>query len=166
MTFLPVFSDDELSAEAAEVAVGVAASQGQPLSTFQRMLLGHLESFTACEQLRVLADAIAPFLGERAVKLFSWAYCEAAASDYWTAHFRRALIDAGENLDNTQVTETEQLMIDWARLIAKDPGAIPAAVYQRVELAFTPRHRLAMLAYAGELAGAIVIADVARLPAD
>jgi hypothetical protein len=166
MTFLPVFSDDELSAEAAEVAVALVSRQGHPLSNFQRILLGHVESFTAFEQLGVLADAIAPFLGERAVKLFSWAYCEAAASDYWTAHFRRVLLDAGENLDNTQVTETEQLMIDWARLIAKDPRAIPAAVYQRVEVAFTPRHRLAMLAYAGELAAAIVVADVARLPAD
>ena len=86
-------------------------------------------SITASESLRAewhaLRDDITPWIGERATTLFAHAVCDAYDCLPLALHFRKLLVDAGDDPDNPQVTETEQLLIDWGRLIARDPHGIP-----------------------------------------
>jgi len=111
-------------------------------------------------------DDLVPFIGERAVTLFSFAVADEADSVVCATHFRRILIDSGEDPDDPQVTEAEQLLIDWGRRIASDPGSIPDEFYASLEAAFNPQLRGLLLAQASDLVASATFAAAGRVPLD
>jgi len=113
-----------------------------------------------------LRDEIAPWIGERAVTLFSYAISDEYGSAVTTRYFRDVLTAAGDDPDHPQVTETEQLIIDWGRLIVSSPRDIPEAFYARLEGAFTPGRRLALLAFAARVVAINLVNTVGRVPVD
>ena len=138
MTFLPIASDDSLSPAQAAARDHQLETYGGRITNMKATLLSHVPSFDAYMQWYVLRDELAPFIGERAVSLFSYAISDENDCLVCSVFFRRILIDNGEDPDNPQVTEAEQLLIDWGRLIAKSPADIPAELYARLEAAFNP----------------------------
>jgi hypothetical protein len=80
--------------------------------------------------------------------------------------FRRILIESGDDPDNPQVTEVEQLLLEWGRLIAKDPTGIDDAFRARVEQAFNPKLRLILVAFAGLMVATNTFNSVAQVPLD
>jgi hypothetical protein len=62
-----------------------------------------------------LRDKIVPFIGERAFSLFAFSVCDASGSAAASEYFRKSLLDSGTDPVRPQVTETEQLLIDWGR---------------------------------------------------
>ena len=113
-----------------------------------------------------LSDEIAPWIGERAVTLFSYAISDEYGSAVTARYFRDILTAAGDDPDHPQVTETEQLIIDWGRLIVSSPRDIPEAFYARLESAFTPGRRLALLAFAARVVAINLVNTVGRVPVD
>jgi len=109
---------------------------------------------------------LSPFIGERAVSLFSYAICDENDGLVCSVYFRRVLLENGEDPDSPQVTQAEQLLIDWGRLIASTPGAIPAEFYARLEKAFSPQLRVLLLEFAGQLVATNLIATVGKVPLD
>ena len=83
-----------------------------------------------------------------------------------TRYFRDILTAAGDDPNHPQVTETEQLIIDWGRLIASSPRDIPEAFYARLEGAFTPARRLALLSFAARVVAINLVNTVGRVPVD
>ena len=88
-----------------------------------------------------LRDQLVPFIGERAVALLSYALADAAGAES-AAGFRDSLVAAGEDPDNPQVTEAEQLLIDWAR----DPS--DKSLQQRLAATFNAPLRGLLAEYA------------------
>jgi hypothetical protein len=166
MSFLPITRHDELDADATAASERQQEAQGAPITTMQATLLGHLPSFTAYMALYELRDALVPFIGERAVSLFAYAISDEADSLVFSVHFRKVLVDSGEHVDSPQVTETEQLLVDWGRLIARSPTEIPDELYARLEASFNPRLRLLLVAFAGQLVASTVFAAAGRIPLD
>jgi hypothetical protein len=113
-----------------------------------------------------LRDEIAPWIGERAVTLFSYAISHEYGSAVTTRYFREILRSAGDDPDHPQVTETEQLIIDWGRLIVRSPRDIPDTFYARLEAAFTPARRLALLSFAARVVAINLVNTVGRVPED
>jgi hypothetical protein len=113
-----------------------------------------------------LRDEIAPWIGERAVTLYSYAISHAYGSAVTTRYFRDILTAAGDDPDHPQVTETEQLIIDWGRLIVQSPRDIPDAFYARLEAAFTPQRRLALLSFAARVVAINLVNTVGRVAGD
>lgn len=113
-----------------------------------------------------LCDEIAPWIGERAVTLFSYAISHEYGSAVTTRYFREILRSAGDDPDRPQVTETEQLIIDWGRLIVRSPRDIPDPFYARLEAAFTPARRLALLSFAARVVAINLVNTVGRVPED
>ncbi len=109
---------------------------------------------------------LAPLIGERAVALFSYAISDQNDCLVCSVHFRRALIENGEDPDSPQVTQAEQLLIDWARLIAATPHAIPAEFYTRLETAFSPQLRVLLLEFAGQLVATNLFCTVGKVSLD
>ena len=62
-----------------------------------------------------LRDELAPFIGDRAVSLITFALAEASGRAALAEPARQALLADGEDPEAPQVTEAEQLLIDWAR---------------------------------------------------
>jgi alkylhydroperoxidase family enzyme len=166
MTFLPITSHDQLSAEAMAAVDRELAASGGSVTNLNVAMLGDVASFRAALEWYSLRDQLVPFIGERAVSLFAYAISDENDSLVCSAFFRKALVDAGEDVENPEVTEAEQLLMDWGRLIARSPNAIPEDVYQRLEGAFSSRLRIILVAFAGQVIAANVITTVGRTPLD
>lgn len=110
-----------------------------------------------------LRDSIAPFLGERVVTLLAYAISEQNGCEACTASFGKMLLEAGDDPDHPQVTETEQLLIDWGRLIARSPRDIPDAFYTRLEAAFGAERRIAILSFAAQIVAMNLVNTVGRV---
>ncbi len=133
------------------------------MSATERALLGHLPSFQAYQGLHTIRDELAPIIGERALTLFSYAIASGSGAGAATASLRAAVEASGENPDSPQVTETEQLLIDWGRMIGAAPHDIPAEVSGRIGRAFGPRTRIVLVAYAGLLVAFNLVMSVGEI---
>ena len=166
MTFLPMLPDAELEAAAIAAADRQVANHGGRITNMKRTLLGHVPSFDAYMEWYTLKDELVPFIGERAVSLFCYAISDANDCLVCSVFFRRILIESGDDPDNPQVTETEQLLLEWGRQIAVDPNAIDPAFRARLEAAFSPKLRLILVAFAGLMVATNIFNSVARVPLD
>lgn len=97
-----------------------------------------------------LREQLVPYIGERAVSLFAYAVADARGDERTSARLRSALIENGEDPDAPQVTEAEQLLIDWGRLVAGLAGEVPAEMTARLEAAFNPQLRGLLTAFAAQ----------------
>ena len=166
MTFLPITTYDELDDVAKAASDHQVEAHGGRITNMKATLLSHVPSFTAYMEWYTLRDALVPYIGERAVSLFSYAISDENDCLVCSVFFRRILIDNGEDPDNPQVTEAEQLLIDWGRLIASNPGGIPDEFYGRLESSFNPQLRVILLAFAGQMVATNLVNTVGRVPLD
>ncbi|MCU1558226.1 MAG: hypothetical protein JWN09_2221 [Microbacteriaceae bacterium] len=166
MTFLPITPHDSLKPEARAVGDVFASSHGGRITNLQGALLANVPSFVAYVQWYSLWDEIAPWIGERALSHFSYAISDENGCPGSALFFRKNLVEAGDDPDNPQVTETERLLIDWGRLIAGSPHDIPQEFYDRLEAAFSPERRLTLLAFAGLTVAMNLLNTVGRIPLD
>ena len=166
MTFLPISSDDNRSDAAKAAASRQVETHGGRITNMKATLLSHVPSFDAYMEWYTLRDELVPFIGERAVSLFSYAISDENDCLVCSVFFRRVLIDNGEDPDNPQVTEAEQLLIDWGRLIVRDPAGIPDEFYAKLEAAFSPQLRVILLAFAGQMVATNLFNTVGRVPLD
>src|SRR3954469_6474816 len=100
MSFLPMLPDDELSPDAQAAAERQLDLHGGRITNMKRALLGHVPSFDAYMEWYTLRDEIEPFIGERAVSLFSYAISDANDCLVCSVFFRKILIEAGDDPDN------------------------------------------------------------------
>lgn len=85
-------------------------------------------------------DDLAQYIGERALGLVAYALTGSAGD-------REPLLAAEEDPDSPQVTEAEQLLIDWARLRGRGQQLTDAAAH-RFESTFTPATRALLESFA------------------
>lgn len=166
MTFLPLSSDAELTAEALAAAERQTEQYGGRISNTMRTLLGHVPSFEVLMGWYRLRDELEPYIGERAVSLFAYSISDANGCVVCAASFRRVLTESGDDPDNPEVTETEQLLLDWGRMLAANPGGIAAEFRARLEEAFTPKLRLMLVAFAGQTVAMNLFATAGEVPLD
>ena len=166
MTFLPITSYDELGPEGRAASDRQLELHGGTITNMKATLLSNVPSFTAYMEWYTLYDELAPFIGERAVSLFSYAISDENDCLVCSVFFRRVLIDNGEDPDNPQVTDAEQLLIRWGRLIASNPGGIPADFYAELERTFNPQLRVLLLAFAGQMVATNLFNTVGKVPLD
>jgi hypothetical protein len=166
MTFLPITSYEALDDEGKAASDHQVATYGGRITNMKATLLGHVPSFKAYMEWYALRDELVPFIGERAVSLFSYAISDENDCLVCSVFFRRILIENGEDPDNPQVTEAEQLLIDWGRQIVRSPAGIPPAFYAKLEAAFNPQLRVLLLAFAGQMIATNVFNTVGKVPLD
>jgi hypothetical protein len=166
MSFLPITPRDELRPPARAAIDREMELHGGEYSNVRAALLGNLASFRAYTEWYSLRDEIAPWIGERAVTLFAYAISDAAGSRVLAPYFRKILVDSGDDPVRPQVTEAEQLLIDWGRLIATTPHGIPVDFAALLESTFAPERRLTLLAFAGLTLALNVITIVGGIPTD
>ena len=166
MTFLPMVDSDELGTDQRTDLSSERPQTAAPFGNFGATIRSHPLSLSASLQLSSLWDALVPCLGERAVSFFAYAISDENRCLLWVAHLRRILISTGEDADHPDVTETEQLLIDWGRRIARDSVEISAEFYDRLELAFQPQLRLLLVSFAGQMIATNVVSSAGRVPLD
>jgi hypothetical protein len=166
MTFLPMTPYDDLDEQAKAAMDRQLQVHGGGMTNMKSTLLGHVPSFVAYMEWYTLKDELVPFIGERAVSLFSYAISEASDCLICSSFFRKVLLDSGEDVENPQVTDAEKLLMDWGRMIARAPDGIPAEMYERLEATFQPKLRLILLAFAGLMVATNLVNTVGKIPLD
>jgi hypothetical protein len=166
MAFLALPSDDELTPDAAAAAQRFLATHPGPLSNLDRTLLGAAPVFTAYTAWFELRDELTPFLGERAVNLFSFAISDAYPAPYPTTFFRRELELNGDDPLDPQVTEAERLLIDWGRALGAGAASVPPELTERLEATFQPKLRLLLTGFAGLMVAICVVTVVGAVPSE
>jgi hypothetical protein len=86
-----------------------------------------------------LREELAPLIGERAFLFFAWAVSDSSGTRSASDYFRSQLVETGNDPEHPQVTETEQLLIDWGRLAPK--SEVTDDLSLRFERAFRPKSR-------------------------
>lgn len=162
MGFLPLPSDDELTPEAAAAAAAFQAEHPGPISNLDRTLLGSAPLFEAYLGWFTARDEVVPYLGERAVDLFSLAISQAYGAPYPVAFFRAQLTENGDDPDAPHVTEAEALLLEWGAAIGSG-ASIPAELTDRVEQTFQPKLRLALTGFAGLMVATCVFTVVGQV---
>jgi hypothetical protein len=177
MGFLPLPSDDELSADAVAARNAFldehpGAGKNGSINNLDRTLLSSPVAFGVYTGWFTLRDEVVPFLGERAVNLFSLAISEAFGAAYPAAFFRAELTASGDDpasFDGTgpQVTEAERLVIEWGTAIGgAGDSELPPELVERVSQTFQPATRLALTGYAGMMVAVCVFTIVGQVPAE
>ncbi len=164
MGFLPVPSDDQLSADAVAARNRRQDAHPGPIRPLDRALLNSVPVFEAYAGWLDVREELEPLVGERAVTLLSLAIAESCAAPYCVAEFRGALEAGGDDPDAPQVTEAERLLLDWGRAVASDE--VPADLAARVEAAFQPRTRAVLAGYAGLTIAVAAFSRIAGLEPD
>lgn len=115
-------------------------------------------------ELDGLRDELAPLIGDRAVALFGHAISQGFGGALARAS-RDSLLAGGDDPDAPQVTEAEQLLIDWGHVIGRDPRTVPAELDERLERVFSPASRTVLVAFASRVVAANTFAAVGRIDA-
>lgn len=136
------------------------------VTNMKRTLLHSVPAFKAYMEWYTLRDLLVPFIGERGVALFSYAISTTNECLVCSMFFRKILIDAGDDPDNPTVNEAEQLLLDFGHAIAREPNAIPPALYDRVKARFNTEQTVLLIAFAGIMAATNLFNEVAKIPLD
>lgn len=166
MSFLPLPADDEFSPRAAAALAAFQAEHPGPVSNFDRTLLGSARLFEAYLGWFAARDEVVPYLGERAVDLFSLSIARGFGAPYPVAFFEHTLASAGDDPAAPQVTEAEGTLLEWGAAIGANPTAIPTELTARVEQSFQPKLRLALVGFAGLMTSVCLFTVVGQVPAD
>ncbi len=108
-----------------------------------------------------LSEELVPFIGERAYSLFAHAVFDECGATAAAEYFRGELAESGTDVDHPQVTETERLLIDWGRRVARDAGAIGGDWRARFDATFSPSLRPAIVRFAALCIATAVVDAVA-----
>jgi hypothetical protein len=163
-SFLPFPADDELTPDAVAALAAFEAEHPGPLSNLDRTLLASATVFQAYLGWFAVRDEVVPYLGERAVDLFSLAIARAYPAPYPVAFFEQSLRATGDDPASPVVTEAESLLLQWGAAIGADPSTIPAELTERVAQTFQPRLRHALVAFAGLMSSVCLFTVVGQVP--
>ena len=111
MSYLPMTEYETASPEVRAEYDDQIAKHGR-ITNMKRTLLHNVPAFKAYMEWYTLYDEIRPFLGDRALQLFSYAISEGNDCLICSTFFRQILIDAGDDPDHPVLSDTEQLLFD------------------------------------------------------
>jgi hypothetical protein len=114
--------------------------------------LGHsLIAFEAYMQWYPLYVEVQGIIGNRLAYLYAYSISMASNCPLCSTFFRRLIIDAGEKPENLQVTDQEQLVLDFGSTIAALQGNVPADLYQKMSKRFSDQEMVLLIAFAGQM---------------
>ncbi len=136
------------------------------ITNMKRTLLHSVPAFRAYMEWYTLRDLIVPFIGERALSLFSYAISNGNNCLICSLFFRKILVDSGEDPDNPRLNDVERLLMELGRRIAVDPHAITDDVYDGLKLKFTEEQIVLLVAFAGIMYATNLFNTIAKVPLD
>jgi alkylhydroperoxidase family enzyme len=113
-----------------------------------------------------LYDQVVPFLGERRTNLFCHAISTQADCLVCSTFFRRVLTDSGEDPDALELDETDELVADLGRRIARDAHSVDDAMHARLREHFDEEQVVLLIAFGAIMLATNVFNDAMGVPLD
>lgn len=131
--------DLETASDEVKKAVDEHLAMGYRITNEKLTLLHNVTCFTALEVYSYAVDReLQKIIGERAAEFFEYAISLENDCVVCSTYFAKKARKLGiTDLYSFQFTEEEQLLIDFARAIAKDVKAIPQDIYDRLKERYT-----------------------------
>ncbi|MDR1805749.1 MAG: hypothetical protein LBQ80_03125 [Clostridium sp.] len=136
------------------------------ITNMKRTLLQSPKSFDVYMEWYALKDLIVPFIGERALSLFSYAISSGNDCLICSMFFRKILVDSGDDPEHPQLSEQEKFLMDFGQAYTKNPHAIPQELYDYLQANFTAEQQTLLIAFAGIMTATNLFNTVARVPLD
>ena len=135
--------------------------------TNMKATLGHsLTAFEAYMQWYPLYTEVEKIVGKRMAYLFSHAISYAADCPLCSTFFRKIIIDAGENPDKLELTESQADLLNFGSGIAKDKGNIADDLYNTVAANYNKSEMVVLTAFAGIMIATNVFNNVIETEID
>jgi alkylhydroperoxidase family enzyme len=154
-------ADDERRAALEEVA----RARGK-VTNMKRTLARSPVALRALMTWYDLRDEVQPFLGGRATVLFAHAISAATDCLICSTFFRRLLIDAGDDPDALQLDDRESLVVEFGRVLARDPNGVSDELFGRLSAVFTPEQVVALTAFGGLMVATNLFNNALRVDLD
>ncbi|MGN1117875.1 MAG: carboxymuconolactone decarboxylase family protein [Acutalibacteraceae bacterium] len=136
------------------------------ITNMKKTLLHSVPAFKAYMEWYTLYDLIVPFVGERALSLYCYAISKGNDCLICGSFFRKILIDAGEDPDNPNLSETESLLMELGQAICVDAHHIPDYIYDDLKKLFNEEQIVLLLSFAGIMYATNLFNTIAKVPLD
>ena len=115
-------------------AIDEHLAKGYSLTKEKLTLLHNVAAFKAIEEGSYSVDKeLCRIVGERAANFFEYAISIENDCIVCTTYFKRLLDKQGIDIHNFEFTDDENLLIEYAKALAKDPRHIPAELLDRLQ---------------------------------
>jgi alkylhydroperoxidase family enzyme len=119
------------------------------VSNMKRTLLQSAPVFRAYREWYNLRDEVVAFLGRRAFDIFAHAISSQNGCLLCSTYFRKALADIGLSPDTFIPTDDEQLLIEAARQIVDNKGAVSERIWSRLQARYAQDELVKLIGFAG-----------------
>lgn len=144
----------------------VADYAGSRITNMKATLGRSLLSFQVYMQWYPLYEQVKQTLGNRLAYLFAHAVSEGSNCPLCTTFFRRIIIDNGEQPEALQVTDHEQLLLDFGSEIARHKGEVTDGLFERISQSFTDEQIVLLVAFSGQMIATNVFNNVLNVDID
>ena len=148
MSYVSQKKYDQIDQNVKELWDKQVADHGRMTNMKQTMAHSHL-ALRSYMEWYPLKDEIAKTLGERAAIIFVHAISSEIDCLICSTYFRRTLIDWGEDPDSLQLTEKENLLVDYGRHLLKDANNIPKPLMDQMVSTFSEKELVDITAFGG-----------------
>ncbi|WP_128547376.1 carboxymuconolactone decarboxylase family protein [Larkinella soli] len=129
----------------------VADYPGSRITNMKATLGRSLPAFLIYMQWYPLYEEVKTIVGRRPAYLFAHAISLGSNCPLCTTFFRRIIIDNGEKPEDLQVTEPEQLLLDFGSHMALNRGEVPDGLFERIRKDYTDEQIVVLVAFAGQM---------------
>lgn len=132
--------DPENAPEEVKEVIENHLAKGYKLTNEKLTLLHSPASFLAIEESSYAVDReLAQIVGKRAADIYEYAISEENDCLVCSLYFRKLLKSEGIDIANFELTEDEELLVEFARALAKDPKHISAELKDRMQKRYNDR---------------------------
>ncbi len=124
-------------------------THGSRITNMKATMSKALPVFKAYMEWYPLYEEVKKITGERAAYLFAFAISSGSNCPLCTTYFRKIIIEKGENPDELNLSETEQLLLDFGSEIANYKGYVNEALYENISLKFSENEIISLVGFAG-----------------
>ena len=104
--------------------------------------------------------------GERMAYLFAFSISKGSNCPLCTTFFRKIIIDHGETPDDLNLSEEEQLLLDFGSAISQHHGKISDELFAKVSELYTTQQLIELIAFAGQMIATNVFSNVIETDID
>lgn len=135
--------------------------------TNMKATLGHsLLAFEVYMQWYPLYVQVQRILGNRLAYLYAFSISEASNCPLCSTFFRKIIIDAGERPEELNLSDHDQLLLDFGSAIAQDKGQVPDPLFLRVQALYNDEQLVILIAFAGQMIATNVFNNVIETQID
>jgi hypothetical protein len=137
-----------------------------PITNMKATLGYSLLAFNVYMQWYPLYEKVKGLTGERAASLYAWSISNASNCLLYAAHFRKIIVDAGENPDKPLLNDYEKYLLEFGSAVAAHKGCIANHVYNNLAQYHNEEEIVILVAFAGQMIASNIFNNVIETEID